>query len=167
MECCLDSRLRGNDRENNVMQISQKKPKIFDASRLKVGIVVSRFNEEVTSKLLESTLAILREYKVKEKNIKVVSVSGSVETPLALQRMAKSKKHDCLVALGAVIKGKTDHYTYVCKMVQEGVLRVMLDYSTPVGFGVLTTDTEEQALARVDFGAHAAAAALELAHLKI
>ncbi len=148
------------------MQIEQENQKIFDASRFKVGVVVSRFNWEITEKLLESTLETLREYKVKEKNIKIVSVPGSVETPFALQKLAKTNQHDCLVALGAVIKGETDHYTYVCKMVQEGTLRVMLDYSIPIGFGVLTANTFEQAEARTESGGEACAAALELANSK-
>lgn len=149
------------------MRIKQEQSKVFDASRLKVGIVVSRFNASVTDELLASALLKLKEYGVKDGNIKMVRVSGSVEIPFVLQKLAKSKKNHCLVALGAVIKGQTDHYNYVCKMVQEGVLRVMLDYSIPVGFGVLTTDTLAQAAARTDFGAHAAAAALELAKLEI
>ncbi|MSU55651.1 MAG: 6,7-dimethyl-8-ribityllumazine synthase [Candidatus Taylorbacteria bacterium] len=148
------------------MKIEQKK-EVFDASRLKVGIVVSRFNNEITEKLLESALATLKDHKVNERNIKIVSVSGSVEVPFALQILAKSKKFDCLVALGAVIKGETDHYTYVCKMAQEGVLRVMLDYSIPVGFGILMTDTQAQAEARMESGGSAASAALELALIKI
>lgn len=149
------------------MKIEQEKPNIFDASRFKVGIVVSRFNEEITEKLLTSALATIREFKVREKNIKVVKVPGSVEIPFVLQKLAKSRKYNCLVALGAVIKGETDHYAYVCKMVQEGVLRVMLDYEIPVGFGVLMTDTQARAEARVENGGGAAVAALELANLKI
>ena len=149
------------------MQITQEKPKIFDASRFKVGVVVSRFNQEITEKLFESALETLREYKVKEKNIRVVRVAGSVEIPLALQKLAKSKKYDCLIALGAVIKGETDHYTYVSKMVQEGVLRVMLDYDIPIGFGVLTTNNLTQAEVRTGSGGSSAAAALEVANLKL
>jgi len=149
------------------MQITQEKIKTFDAGRFKVGVVVARFNDGITSKLLESALATLKEYKVKEKNIKVISVPGSVEIPYVLAKIAKSKKYDCLIALGAVIKGETDHYTYVCKMIQEGVLKVMLDYTIPIGFGVLTTNNLAQAEARVQFGGGAAVAALELANLKI
>lgn len=149
------------------MKIEQEKPKIFDASRFKVAIVVSRFNQNITDKLLESALRALREYKVKDKNVKVISVPGSVETALALHKLAKTRKYDCLVALGAVIKGETDHYTYVCKMIQEGVLRVMLDYSIPIGFGVLTTETLAQAEERVESGGGAVSAALELVNLKI
>ena len=147
------------------MQIKQEKQEVFDASRLKVGVVVARFNQEITDKLLTSALVTLKEHKVKEKNIKIVSVPGSVEIPFALAKLAQTKKYHTLVALGAVIKGETDHYTYVCKMVQEGVLRVMLDYAIPVGFGVLTTNNLAQAEARVDSGAGAARAALELANL--
>ncbi len=148
------------------MKIDQKK-EVFDASRLKVGIVVSRFNSEITDKLLESALRTLREYKVKEKNIKIVKVAGSVETPFVLQKLAKSKKFDCLVALGAVIKGETDHYTYVCKMAQEGVLRVMLDYSMPIGFGILMVDNLEQAKERIGSGGSAVSAVLELTNIKV
>lgn len=148
------------------MQVNQEKPKGFDASRFKVGIVVSRFNQNITDRLLKSALTVLRQYKVKNKNIKVISVPGSVEIPLVLQKLARSKKYVCLVALGAVIKGETDHYTYVCKMVQEGALRVMLDYEIPVGFGVLTARTLAQAEKRVEISGHATVAALELANLK-
>ncbi|MCR4311499.1 MAG: 6,7-dimethyl-8-ribityllumazine synthase [Candidatus Taylorbacteria bacterium] len=148
------------------MHIKQNKKQTFDASRLKIGIVVSRFNEDITEKLLESALSALSEYRVKEKNIKIVRVAGSVETPFALQKLAKSKKYHCLVALGAVIKGETDHYTYVCKMAQEGVLRVMLDYTIPVGFGILMTNTVAQAEARTGSGADAVTAVLELTKIK-
>ena len=147
--------------------IEQEKRKIFDAGRLKVGIVVSRFNYEITEKLLGGALATLGEYNVQEKNIKVLTVAGSVETPFALQKLAKTKKYHCLVALGAVIKGETDHYTYVCKMAQEGVLRVMLDYSIPIGFGILMTETLEQARARAGSGGSAVSAALELTKIKV
>lgn len=149
------------------MQIIQEKQNVFDASRLKVGIVVARFNQGITGEILEQALDALHEYKVKDKNIKIISVPGSVEIPFALQKLAKTKKYDCLVALGAVIKGETDHYLYVCKMAQEGVLRVMLDYEIPVGFGVLTVNNLEQAKVRVEIGAAASAAALELANLKL
>src|SRR3989338_266688 len=149
------------------MKIEREKVKFFDASRLKVGIVVLRFNNEITDRLLESALATLKDYSVKDKNIHVVSVAGSVETPFALQKLAKSKKYHCLVALGAVIKGETDHYTYVCKMAQEGVLRVMLDYSIPIGFGILMTETPEQAKARAGSGGSAVSAVLELTNIKV
>jgi 6,7-dimethyl-8-ribityllumazine synthase len=149
------------------MQIIQEKQNVFDASRLKVGIVVARFNQEITGQILEDALDTLKKYNVRENSIKVISVPGSVEIPFALQKLAKTKKYDCLVALGAVIKGETDHYLYVCKMAQEGVLRVMLDYEIPVGFGVLTVNNLEQAKVRVEIGAAASAAALELANLKL
>ena|SRR3989338_4002434 len=148
------------------MQVKKSDIKTFDAAHMKVGVVVANFNEEITGKLLKSALEGLKKCNIDRKNIRVVVVPGSVEIPFVLQKFAQSKKYDCLVALGAVIKGETDHYTYVCKMVQEGTLRVMLDYSIPIGFGVLTANTFEQAAARTDFGGHAAAAALELAGLK-
>lgn len=147
------------------MRMMDEKTPAFDASRLRVGIVVSRFNEGVTDKLLESAMEALAQCNLHENRLKVVSVAGSVEIPLALQRLAKTHKYDCLIALGAVIRGETAHHEHVGRMVADGVMRVMLDYSIPVGFGVLTIDSLEQALARTDFGAHAAAAALELAYL--
>jgi 6,7-dimethyl-8-ribityllumazine synthase len=149
------------------MRITPEKPKIFNASRFQVGVVVSRFNQEITGKILAAALETLKEYKVKDKNVKVVSVPGSVEIPLVLRKFARTKRYDCLVAIGAVIKGETDHYTYVCKMAQEGALRVMLDYGIPVGFGVLTVSNPEQAKARINIGGAASAAALELANLKL
>lgn len=149
------------------MQIQNEKIKAFDASLFRVGIVVSRFNQEITGGLLKEARAELARFRVAEKNVAVVSVPGSVEMPFALDKLARTKRFDCLVALGAIIRGETDHYAYVCKMAQEGVLRVMLDHHTPVGFGVLTVENEEQARKRLAFGAAAAAAALELAALKI
>ncbi|MBI4426181.1 MAG: 6,7-dimethyl-8-ribityllumazine synthase [Candidatus Kerfeldbacteria bacterium] len=135
------------------------------APRASVGVVVSRFNHEITSRLLADASQALRRYRVKEKNVTVVSVAGSVEIPYALQHLARLKRYDCLVALGCVIRGATAHFDYVCKMVQEGVLRVMLDHHIPIGFGVLTVNTLEQAQARIHVGGEAVAAALELARL--
>ncbi|MBI4128243.1 MAG: 6,7-dimethyl-8-ribityllumazine synthase [Parcubacteria group bacterium] len=136
------------------------------ASRAKVGVVVSRFNQEITNQLLGNANQALRRYRVKEKNVTVVSVAGSIEIPYALQHLARLKRYDCLVALGCVIRGATAHFDYVCKMVQEGVLRVMLDHHIPIGFGVLTVNTLEQAQARIHVGGEAVAAALELAILE-
>lgn len=143
------------------------KPSIqIDAAHMKVGVVVSRFNGEITAQLLDAARQALRQYRVKEKNVTVVSVVGSVEIPYALQHLARSKQYHCLVALGCVIRGETAHFEYVCKMAQEGILRVMLDFHIPVGFGVLTVDTLPQAQARIHVGGEAVAAALELAILE-
>ncbi len=149
------------------MQIKDKKEKVFDASKLRVGVVYSRFNIEINQKLLDGALKTLSEYKVAEKNITVLDVPGSVELPYTLQALARTKKYDCLVALGSIIRGETDHYDYVCKMAQEGILKVMLDNHIPIGFGILTLNNSQQATTRLDFGAHAARAALELANLRL
>ena len=139
---------------------------IRNASRMRVGIVAARFNQAITGKLLAAAKEELNKFKVKEKNIAVLRVAGSIEIPFALQMLARTKKYDCLVALGAVIKGETPHFDYVCKIASEGVLRVMLDYHIPVGFGILTALHEGQAWARVKAAGHAVRAALELASLK-
>lgn len=115
---------------------------------LKVGIVVSTFNEFVTSRLEQGCVDKLLEY-VDSDGIELVQVPGAVELPIVLQRMAKLQKFDVLIALGAVIRGETSHYDYVCGQASQGCQRVMLDYNVPVIFGVLTTENREQALARV------------------
>ncbi len=149
------------------MRIQKKTENVFDASKMHVGIVRARFNEEITDALLKNAQTALAEYGVKEKNITVIAVPGSVEIPFALQVLAKTKKYDCLIALGSVIRGETPHFDYVCKMAQEGVLRVSLDFHIPIGFGLITANTPAQATARIDFGRDAALAALKLANIKI
>jgi 6,7-dimethyl-8-ribityllumazine synthase len=114
-----------------------------------IAIVVSLFNEEITSLLLEGALERLKELGVKEKNITVVKVPGAIEIPLTAKLLAKSKKYQALICLGAVIRGETSHYDYVCAQVSEGCQQVMMAYELPVIFGVLTTENEEQAKARV------------------
>jgi 6,7-dimethyl-8-ribityllumazine synthase len=114
----------------------------------RIGIVCSRFNDEVTSKLLAGALDALRRAGVDEDEIVVVRVPGAVELPLAASRLAHEEVFDAIVALGAVVRGDTDHYEHVCRAAQEGLLAVSLDQDIPVMFGVLTCDTEEQALAR-------------------
>ena len=146
------------------MQKAQKgELKIFDASQYKIGIVTAQFNYDITKKLLENALACAQKYHVAQANISIFRVAGSIEIPLVIKKLAERKKYDCLVALGAIIRGETAHFEYVAKMVSEGVLRVMLDYGVPIGFGILTCDNKEQALARVDCGASATEAAIQLA----
>lgn len=147
------------------MQIKHKPANTFDGSALAVGIVTARFNQEITKGLLQSAMEMLQKFRVKEKNIKAVSVAGSMEIPYALQKLAKTKKYDCLVALGCIIRGETPHFDYVCKTAQEGVLRVSLDCGIPVGFGVITANNLRQARARRHLGGEAAVAALELTEL--
>ncbi len=149
------------------MQKKNNTYKNFDGKRLKACIVVARWNNDITNRLLVNALEALKKNKVLPKNIRVVSVAGAIEIPYALHKMALSGKYDFLVALGCVIKGETPHFEYVCKMVQEGVLEVMLeDDGIPVGFGVLTVNNMKQAKARIHVGGEAAIAAIELALIK-
>lgn len=113
-----------------------------------IALVVSRFNQEVTAKLLAGALERLRELEFDEGQITVVEVPGAVEIPLVLQKLSELNQFDALVALGAVIRGETTHYDYVCNLVSQGCQKISLKYKTPVVFGVLTTENEEQALER-------------------
>lgn len=115
---------------------------------LRIGVVVSRFNQEVTDRLLQGALEALDGAKVSRRSITIVSVPGAFEIPGAAQRLASTKQVDAIVCLGAVIRGATEHFTYVSGAAQQGVLQVGLASGIPVTFGVLTTDTVEQALER-------------------
>lgn len=119
-----------------------------DGKGRRIGIVVSRFNEEVTDRLLTGACEALRGAGVAEADLRVVRVPGAFELPLFAKQMAESGRFDAIVALGAVIRGDTDHYDYVCAAAQEGILRASLETDVPILFGVLTCDTDEQALAR-------------------
>lgn len=134
---------------------------VFNAANYRVAIVISRFNPDITEKLLESARNKLAEYSVLNANILILRVAGAVELPLILQKLAESRKFDCLVALGAVIRGDTTHYDYVCKIASDGVLRVQLESGISIGFGVLTCENQDQALARLDVGGSSAEAALQ------
>lgn len=132
----------------------------------RVGIVVSRFNAAVSDKLLAGALRALAEAKVAERDIVVVTVPGALEAPLALQRLAQEADCDALVALGAVIRGDTYHFEIVANESASGVASVQLEFGIPIGNGILTCDTDEQADARADTkGYESAQAALELANL--
>ncbi len=115
---------------------------------IKVGVVVARFNEFITSKLLGGALDGLKRENVKEDDIDVAWVPGAFEIPLVAQKMAQSGKYDAVICLGAVIRGATSHYDYVCAEVSKGIAQVSLAAKIPVMFGVLTTDTIEQAVER-------------------
>jgi 6,7-dimethyl-8-ribityllumazine synthase len=130
---------------------------------MRLGIVAARFNEEICSKLLERARAEAQKLKAQ---CTVVSVPGALEIPLALQWMAQSGRYDALVALGAVIRGETYHFDIVANESARGVMDVMLDFGLPVANGILTTDDEAQAKARLDKGAEAVRVALEMARLK-
>jgi len=112
-----------------------------------IAIVVSQFNQHITSKLLEGAQARLRELSAKEELS--VWVPGAVEIPITIQHLAKTKRYEAIIALGAVIRGETTHYDYVCQQASQGCQQVALSYHIPVIFGVLTTENEQQALARV------------------
>lgn len=144
------------------MQTKNKISKYLDGKKLKVGIVYARWNSDITEKLLESAIETLEKCKINKKNIKVIQVAGAIEIPFALHKLAKSKKYDFLVALGCVIKGDTPHFDYVCKMAQEGTLKVMIEDNIPVGFGVLTVNNIKQAQGRIHVGGEAALAGLDL-----
>ncbi len=124
----------------------------FDAHDWKIGIVVAQFNKHITDELLSSALKRVEDYGLDPKNVTVIKVAGSVELPLVLQDMAKNGHYDALLAIGCVMYGETPHFDYVCKFVTEGVLRVQLDEHMPIGFGIITCNTEEQALARQHLG---------------
>ena len=133
---------------------------------MRVGIVLSRFNAEIGETLLQGALAALAEAGVTEGRISVATVPGALETPLALQRMAQTGDYDVLVALGAVIRGETYHFEIVANESAAGLASVQLEFGIPIGNGILTTDTEEQARARADTkGREAALAAVEMANL--
>jgi len=137
---------------------------------LKIGIVISRFNEFITAKLLGGAQDALKRHGVNEEDVDVAWVPGSFEIPLIAQKMAESKKYDAVIALGAVIRGATSHYDYVCNEVSKGIAQTSLKSGIPVSFGVLTTDSIEQAIERAgtkagNKGWDAASAAIEMANL--
>lgn len=118
------------------------------SEKIKVGIVVARFNEFITSKLLGGAVDALKRENVNDDYIEVAWVPGAFEIPLIADKMAKSGKYDAVICLGAVIRGSTSHYDYVCAEVSKGVAQVSLNSGIPVMFGVLTTDNIEQAIER-------------------
>lgn len=118
------------------------------ASGIKVGIVASRFNEFIVSKLVGGAMDGLIRHDVKDEDITVAWVPGAFEIPLAAKKMAKSGKYDAVICLGTVIRGETSHYDYVCAEVSKGIAQVSLESEVPVMFGILTTDTIEQAVTR-------------------
>ena len=140
------------------------------AAGLRFAIVRSRFNEAVTKRLLEGALDALRKGGARDDAIDVAVVPGAFEIPLVASRLARSRRYDALICLGAVIRGETPHFDYISAEVSRGIARVSYDYQLPVIFGVLTTNTDEQADARsgvggVNRGYEAGLAAIEMANL--
>ncbi|MDP4726794.1 MAG: 6,7-dimethyl-8-ribityllumazine synthase [Desulfobacterales bacterium] len=134
------------------------------------GIVVSRFNDFITEKLLSGALDALTRTGAKENDIQIIKVPGAFEIPLAAKKAAQTDRYDAVICLGAVIRGATPHFDYVCAEVSKGVAQVGLDFGLPVIFGVLTTDTVEQAIDRAgtksgNKGWQAAMSAVEMANL--
>lgn len=118
------------------------------SSGIKIGIVVARFNEFITSKLLSGALDGLHRHDVKDEDVEVAWVPGAFEIPLIASKMAQSGKYDAVICLGAVIRGSTSHYDYVCNEVSKGIANVSLSTGVPVMFGVVTTENIEQAIER-------------------
>lgn len=140
------------------------------AKGIRVGIVAARFNEFITSKLVGGALDGLKRHDVKEEDIDVAWVPGAFEIPLIASKMAKSKKYDAVICVGAVIRGSTSHYDYVCSEVSKGIANVSLNSDIPVMFGVLTTDNLEQAIERAgskagNKGYECATGAIEMVNL--
>jgi 6,7-dimethyl-8-ribityllumazine synthase len=120
----------------------------LDARGMKIGIIVSRFNNFITEKLLGGALEALKSHGGDDENLTIVRVPGAFEIPLAAERMAASGKYDALVCLGAVIRGDTPHFEYVSDAVTRGIGKAMWHYRIPVAFGVLTTNNVDQAMER-------------------
>ena len=140
------------------------------SSGIKVGIVVARFNEFITSKLLSGAMDGLLRHNVQEEDIQVAWVPGAFEIPLIASKMAKSGKYDAVICLGAVIRGSTSHYDYVCNEVSKGIAAVSLESGIPVLYGVLTTENIEQAIERAgskagNKGSECAEGAIEMVNL--
>ena len=120
----------------------------YTGKGIKVGIVAARFNEFITSKLVSGALDGLKRHEVEEEDIELAWVPGAFEIPLVAKKMADSKKYDAVICLGAVIRGATSHYDYVCNEVSKGIASVGLNSGIPVLFGVVTTENIEQAIER-------------------
>ncbi|NMB33705.1 MAG: 6,7-dimethyl-8-ribityllumazine synthase [Clostridium sp.] len=140
------------------------------ATDLKFGIVVGRFNEFISGKLLEGTLDGLVRHGASKEDIEILWVPGAFEIPLAAQKIATTKKYDAIICIGAVIRGATPHFEYVSAETSKGIAKVSLDSGIPIAFGILTTDTIEQAIERAgtkagNKGYDAAITAIEMANL--
>ena len=140
------------------------------ARDMKIGIVVARFNEFITSKLLSGCVDCLRRHEAQDENLTVAWVPGAFEIPMAAKKMAESGKYDAVICLGTVIRGATPHFDYVCAEASKGIAQVSLQTGVPVAFGVLTTETIQQAVERAgtkagNKGVDCAMAAMEMVNL--
>jgi len=137
---------------------------------MKIGIVVAKFNDFITKKLLEGSLDAFEQYEIDTENIEVAWVPGAYEIPLVAKKMAEKNEYDALICLGAVIRGETTHYDYVCNQAATGIGKVSLDTNLPIIFGVLTTENKDQALERSgikgkNHGFNYGVDAIEMVHL--
>ena len=145
--------------------IEELEPK-FEGKGLRIGIVMSRFNQEIGEGLLSSCAAALAKHGVSSSNMVIATVPGALEAPIALQKMARSGRYDALIVLGAVVRGDTYHFEVVANESASGITSVTLETGVPIANGILTTDDEDQALARMSQkGAECALAAIEMANL--
>lgn len=140
----------------------------FNARGLRFGIVASRFNDFIVDRLLDAAVGTLLKHGVAAGDIEVVRVPGAFETPLAIKKLATSRRYNALIALGCVIKGATPHFDHVAREASRGIAEVSTSEEIPIGFGILTVDTIEQAIERAgtkagNKGADAALAAIQMA----
>lgn len=140
------------------------------AKEMKVGIIVGRFNEFITSKLLAGAIDALTRHEIRDEDINIAWVPGAFEIPLIASKMANSNKYDAILCLGAVIRGSTTHYDYVCSEVSKGIAHVSLNSNIPIMFGILTTENIEQAIERAgtkagNKGFECAMSAIEMVNL--
>ncbi len=154
-------------RKSNIIQTYEGK---LDAKGLKFAIIVSRFNGFITGHLVEGALDALIRHNVSEADIEIIKVPGSFEIPLAVKRAAKSDKYDALIAIGTIIRGETPHFDYLASEITKGLAGISLEFDIPVAFGVITTETLEQAIERAgakagNRGGEAALSAIEMANL--
>ncbi len=154
--------------------MANDQPKIIEgelaARDLRIACVAARFNDFVVEPLLRGTLDALKRHGVAEKQIEIVRVPGAFEIPIVVRKLALSRRYDAIITLGAVIRGETPHFDYVAGECASGVARIALETGVPVAFGVLTTDTVEQAMDRAggkagNKGADAALTAIEMVNL--
>ena len=141
-----------------------------NARGLRIGLVVSRFNEFITGNLLSGALEVLGQYGVDDRDLKVIKVPGAFELPQAAKKLCSTGSFDAVICLGAVIRGDTSHFDYICAETSRGIGQVGLEFNVPVLFGVLTTENVDQAVARSEVGLsnkgrEAAMAAIEMATL--
>jgi 6,7-dimethyl-8-ribityllumazine synthase len=154
--------------------VATDQPKIIEGELLvrdlRFGVVITRFNDFVVEPLLRGALDALKRHGAADKQIEIVRVPGAFDLPVAARKLALSRRYEALIALGAVIRGQTPHFDYVAGECASGLARIALESGVPIAFGVLTTDTMEQAVDRAggkagNKGADAALAALEMANL--